>query len=246
MNRFWGPPPPQPAGTSTNAGCRAGGGTGGQQPPDGGAARMESLVLSGVVPLNGAIESFRVLRKPVLPSVFANASGDWALTAFDANGAVLHKIPFRIRTSPAEGDAPESRSFSVVVPWEKQLSRISIADEQGKVVFEKSASAHAPVLTLLSPQPGDVWQTNQGEGQPIEWLAMDSDQDAMRVFVQYSPDLGETWHPLAWLDENQKRHLVDIKDLEATEKALIYVSVTDGLHSDAVILPGAFAVRTGQ
>ena len=39
---------------------------------------------------------------------------------------------------------------------------------------------------------------------------------------------------------------MDVKDLDETEEALIYISVTDGLHSDAVVLPGNFAVRNSQ
>ncbi|MCZ6688295.1 MAG: hypothetical protein O7H41_01705 [Planctomycetota bacterium] len=245
VNRFWGPAPADTAITSSNPRCRAGGGAGGQPGGEGGM-RSEALILSGIITPEGLIESFHVLRKPVLSSVFSNVPGDLLLTMYDPNGLVLQQIPFRARVSPPEQESPEGRTFVVVAPWEPQLTTFTITSGQEPITLERTASANAPSIKLLAPKPGDVWETDQGNGPFIRWSAIDFDQETLRVYIQYSPDKGATWQPVASLDAAREEFLVDVKDLDKTEEALIYISVTDGLHSDAVLMPGAFAVRTSQ
>jgi hypothetical protein len=239
-NRFWGPPPVQEATISTNPACWAGREGPGDPPDDGGAVRSDALVLSGIIAPAGVVGSFGVLRKPVLRSALGDSKGDLELRMFDANAQLLQAIPFRTLTTPAEEEAPEGRAFLVAVPWEPELSFITITDDQEWTMFERSVSANPPAIKLLSPKPGEIWHADQ---QPeIKWLAYDLDQDPLRVLIQFSADGGKSWQPIASLDAAEKQYVPDLSSVEATDNAMIYISVTDGLGSDAVLMSGPFSV----
>lgn len=248
-NRFWGPAPVQEPVTSSNPGCwNAEGGDDSDDPGDGAAARTEALIFYGYISNTGEVESFRTLRKPVLLSALSNVPGEYTLTMTDQNGLILQSIPFSLLVSPVESVEKDSqgRSFIVVAPWDPQLMKIEITDYKTPI-FEKTVSLNKPFVDLLTPKPDDIWYIGQPNGQLITWLAKDNpDEDKARVFIQYSPDQGETWHPLASVNAALGELNVDITGLEETEEAQIYISITDGLNSDAFILRGIFAVRKTQ
>jgi len=63
------------------------------------------------------------------------------------------------------------------------------------VLHVTSVSAHAPQVTLLSPNGGEAWPP-YGE-HTVTWTGSDADGDPLRYILQYSPDGGATWQAVA-------------------------------------------------
>ncbi len=192
----------------------------------GSASLVEGLVLSGTISKKGLINNFRVVRKPVVRSAFINEQGDYKLVQRNKSKSIIKTTPFRLLEGPALGSGP-NKSFIIVVPYEAKLASIEIY-KQDKSIFKRMASLNKPVVKLLLPKGGETWSKGY---KRITWRASDSDNDKLQVFIQYSIDAGRTWVPLALLGNNPGKLDVNVKDLLASKKAKIQISVSDGLNT---------------
>ena len=191
----------------------------------------DALVFTGTVSDKGAVSNFSALRKIAEPYSFANLPGPYTLVMRAADGSVLKSIPFELKTP--EGDQPGG-TIVVVAPYESKLATVEVMFEQ-KLVFAAGVSGQSPGIALVSPKPNEVWQ---GGKHRIEWKT----GQAKTVYVQYSPDKGNTWYPLAVVNGGESFVDVDTADLRPSAAALIYVSATTGLDTGFDVMPGPFTI----
>ena len=112
---------------------------------------------------------------------------------------------------------------------------------QGQELAVASASQHAPVIRLVTPNGGDAWAS--GEVHTITWEASDADGDSLRLRVEYSPDAGETWQSLGISRLMPASLSVAVDDLPPSPAAMIRVVASDGMRlaedmSDATFCVG--------
>jgi uncharacterized repeat protein (TIGR01451 family) len=106
----------------------------------------------------------------------------------------------------------------------------------GVVLTTRTASPHAPIITSLAPDGGEIVND-----QPvtISWKAQDADGDALTYDVQFSDDGGQTWTGLdADLDANQL--VVPRHTLPGSTRALIRVIASDGFNTAVRTSTGVF------
>jgi hypothetical protein len=78
----------------------------------------------------------------------------------------------------------------------------------------------------------------------ITWLADDPDEDTMLFTVQYSPDAGTTWQPLATNYHTTTLVLQDLGGIPGSSSALVRVIATDGVNTGSDTSDGTFQVET--
>ncbi|MBI3245360.1 MAG: DUF11 domain-containing protein [Deltaproteobacteria bacterium] len=158
--------------------------------------------------------------------------GDYALQLHDAAGAVLQDIPFKLDVFESDfsggGTEPEPTigGFSLVVVANPSVERVVIL-HQGNVIGQRSASVHAPGVTVLSPNGGEHLS---GQNAVLQWMGSDADGDSLSYLVQYSADDGVTWETLA-VDWPDTTFTVPLSALAGTTQGRIQVVASDGFRS---------------
>ncbi len=136
--------------------------------------------------------------------------------------------------------APPTRFLEVIpVPWQWDVRQVRVA-MPGCTTLTIDRSAHAPELTLLTPQPGEYWAT--GSTHLISWNGSDSDpRTRLRYMVQYSRDNGGSWTTIA-IDHTSESIEVPGSQLAGSSEALVRVLATDGLNTTAAV-SGVFTIE---
>ncbi|RME80141.1 MAG: hypothetical protein D6775_16940, partial [Caldilineae bacterium] len=145
----------------------------------------------------------------------------------DASDATLYEHAFTPIQGMAEGSQENAwQSFQLLLPDSPQMKRLVIACN-GTEVISRAASAHAPQVTLLSPNGGETW----GEGtQTVRWQASDADGDDLTFLLQYSLDNGATWTSLA-TGLTGDSYEVDSGLIPGSDSVLFKVIASDGMLS---------------
>jgi hypothetical protein len=78
----------------------------------------------------------------------------------------------------------------------------------------------------------------------VAWQASDADDDSMLFTVQYSPDAGSTWQPLATNYATTTLVLDDLGGIPGSSAALVRVIATDGVNTGTDTSDGTFSVDT--
>ncbi|MGC8780437.1 MAG: DNRLRE domain-containing protein [Anaerolineae bacterium] len=129
-------------------------------------------------------------------------------------------------------------AFREIVPFPAGAARI-VLKYGGSALATRSASAHAPMVTLLSPNGGESWPAS---GQrTISWTASDADGDALYYSLQYSADGGVTWSGLA-SNLQTTTFTVETAALRGSDQALLRVVASDGLNTGADASDATFRV----
>ena len=102
----------------------------------------------------------------------AAADARYSLQMLDADGQVLSTQPF---TATALSDAPDPAGgaasfFGVAVPYANGTARIQITSD-ADVLTTRTVSAHAPVVTVLSPNGGETMTATM----TVRWTRSDAD-----------------------------------------------------------------------
>ncbi len=151
-----------------------------------------------------------------------------------SSGSVLADYDFQPLVTHAEPNEPIG--FSLVVPYDPAMKRVVLYKDDSQLA-ERTASANAPQVTLLSPNGGENWSGPQ----MITWQAADADNDPMTYTVEYSADGGQTWTPLntgltaTSLD-------VNFDTVPGSNNALVRVSASDGMNTTAAASANTFSV----
>jgi hypothetical protein len=120
------------------------------------------------------------------------ASGPYALELRDAQGTTLATYSFR-QDELSNHEPGVAGPFHLMVPWAEGVEAL-VFTHDGLEVGRREASAHAPSVTVRSPNGGEAWGLEGSE--TIAWEASDEDGDPLSFIVQYSPD-GSSWVTLA-------------------------------------------------
>jgi hypothetical protein len=198
---------------------------------------------------NEDLDKVQLRTVQVLPNILSpfpvHSTGDYAIEIRDAAGGVL--ATFFAQSSPTIFEAAnvppgeplvgppldETRSILEVVPL--PANAFSVVIKKGGVdLDEKSASANAPVVTIQSPNGGEILS----DPATVTWTASDADNDPLTFTLLYSSDGGMNWTTIA-TDLAGNVAQVPLAGLPGGASALFRVIVSDGFltgqdDSDAV------------
>ena len=153
------------------------------------------------------------------------------------NRSILSGFVRPERINDARSDISD---FHIGIPLSKPFHRIEITDSTGNILLDQTVSDHIPALSIPSvPTP---------HADNPDWLALplnsgDMDGDPLTYKIEYSPDLGESWLPLAIvIDTVIQSFQIPFSNLSPSDSALFKVSVTDGLQSSVAISPTSFCI----
>lgn len=150
----------------------------------------------------------------------------------DGTGQVLYRQYFE--PFPPGGDTEEGilTGSSVVTPRFPEAQGFEVYVD-GQLVGERERSPSAPVVEILSPEPGQAI----GPETEIVWTMNDEDGDELHAFVRYSPDGELRWIPLGAMTTGTSLVLRP-SNLPASSVAQIEVRVTDGFQTSSAVVSG--------
>ncbi len=165
-------------------------------------------------------------------------AGDWTIALLNNSNQDLATYSFAPdELSDAEESPGRPAVIGEIVPWATGAVKVEIR-YQGTVVATRSASAHAPSVTITAPAGGT---TLPGGPFNLTWTGSDLDGDALTYSVLYSNDSGSTWQTLA--TELNVTQLALNTDQLPGGSGLLRVLASDGLLSGQDT-SGVFSVPT--
>ncbi|MFQ5459155.1 MAG: hypothetical protein ACE5EL_00010 [Anaerolineae bacterium] len=207
----------------------------------------ENIAVTGVVsPTAGAGSLGWVTRLPsglvdtaklseLTARVAVGPAGRYSVALQRAGGGVLGAVRFDV---PEESDAPgEARGFQVILPYDPATERI-VLSEGATERAAREASAAAPTVEVLSPNGGE----SIAGPLTVKWRGADADGDTLHYTVQYSPDAGVSWQPLAVEIFTTTLTMADMSPVPGSDRALVRVVAGDGVHTATDTSDGTFAV----
>lgn len=160
---------------------------------------------------------------------------NFEVALLDSSGSVIASRP--IIDTTVNHEPPAYLSFFVGLPYPETTERITVRFG-GDVVAERRVSANTPVVNLLKPDGGEIF-----EGPfDIVWEASDADSDDLAYTVQYSPDGGGTWSVLAVNLSEPFHRLRSLNTLQGSEQGMIRVLANDGVNVGSDTSDGTFSV----
>jgi hypothetical protein len=196
-----------------------------------------AFYVSGSVHKDGTGSLAQIFVQPGVP-VQHIPPGDYAVEFQDGNGNTLLTQPFFVSFVDVEGVERESVDFNFQVPAQEGTSKILLTS-QGQTLDVLEVSQNPPEITIEEPEEKDHWERGR---HTIEWTAQDEDQDPLRFTILYSPDQGQTWHPVTWAIQGQS-YEVDTALLPGGSGGRIRVIATDGFNTTHADTAGAFYVE---
>ncbi|MBV7339854.1 hypothetical protein KFU94_68915 [Chloroflexi bacterium TSY] len=190
-------------------------------------ADMETvLYISGEVRADGAGHLEPILVQPGIPTGNI-VPGDYAIEIRDASGTSLRRTSFLVSFEDAEGKKLEMIRFSLRLPQEPEAAQFLLLHGE-QMLDSIMVSAHAPTVTVLAPNGGEMWDGLQ----TIRWKADDQDGDSLLFSALYSPDDGRRWLPIAG-NLSGESHSVDTRVLPGGGKSRIRLIATDGFNTSS-------------
>lgn len=162
--------------------------------------------------------------------------GKYHFDILDSAGQLLASMPFQARFVDVEGESRDSVFFSLQVPEQVGAARFRLAF--GDMVLDRLLrSASPPKVSVLAPNGGERWSGVQ----TIQWAAVDSDGDPLSFLIQYSPDDGASWVPIA-SNVRGTEYAIDTSILPGGTMGRIRVVATDGVNTAEDISDAAFSL----
>jgi hypothetical protein len=156
------------------------------------------------------------------------------LSLQDGAGNVLAGYDFHPLVTHEDPNEPVG--FSLIIPYDPAMKKVILYQDIA-MLAERTASANAPQVTLLSPNNGEDWSGTQ----TITWQASDVDNDPLTYTVEYSADAGQSWTPLnTGLTTTSLQ--VNFDDVPGSDNALVRVSASDGMNTTADVSDATFRV----
>ncbi|MDH7486716.1 MAG: hypothetical protein QHJ81_10630 [Anaerolineae bacterium] len=203
------------------------------------AAAGAYVIASGLVSLNQGQASgelnplHRVTRtqEPQLPE------GQTFCLEFRAgNGSTLQHNCFDVSFDTDIPGSATTAAFAFTLPWPDGTETV-LLKYGDQVLDQRTASAHAPTVQVLSPNGGENWN---GE-QTVSWTASDLDGDPLSFAVLYSRDGGASWMPLT-TGLTATSFTFDTTALAGGEQCLVKVRASDGFHTAEDVSDGFFTI----
>jgi hypothetical protein len=158
----------------------------------------------------------------------------FTLEVQDAAGNVLSSRTIQ----PEPGEEGDTWSpFLEVLPFPIDAARV-VLKADATILARRGPSAHAPTVTLLTPNGGGTLQP----GFTVQWQANDQDGDALAFNLYYSLDNGATWRAVSLGIAGQAYQLPDGHALPGSSNAKFRIVATDGFLLGQDDSDGAFVV----
>ncbi len=188
--------------------------------------------------MHGLIE--KPMDKNMVESM-GDKDGDYSLYLLDINGQVISEKGFSADTLlDSEECCP--LTFNVAVPKVEGVHEIVIKNIDGTTILRKTASHNSPSIELISKLGGKSFSKGK---ILLSWKLWDPDNEPLILNIEYSPDFGKTWVPLAYLEEPEESEIeVDVAHLPPSDSAVIRLSVSDGIHTAVDINSETFCVKS--
>ncbi|MEM4264945.1 MAG: hypothetical protein QW505_04115 [Thermoplasmata archaeon] len=116
---------------------------------------------------------------------------------------------------------------------------VRVVDSSETILAERTVSASAPNVTLLSPN--GFWEYI-GESCEIAWNGSDADGDNLTYMLAYSEDDGDTWIPIASGLTNET-YLWNTTGVAPTKKCRVKVIASDGINTAEDVSDEAIEMR---
>ncbi len=163
-------------------------------------------------------------------------SGAYSIRLFGAGNSLLANYAFSPKFSP-EADEPVGL-IAEMVAWVTDTQKIAIW-HGATALITRTVSAHAPVVTLNSPNGGE---TLSGSNVNVAWTGTDADAgDSLTYSLDYSRDGGATWQALSG-SITQTQVTLDLTQLPGTTQAKFRVWASDGVNTALDDSNGTFTV----
>jgi hypothetical protein len=166
--------------------------------------------------------------------------GPYVLEVRASEGSVLFTRHFDPMVIPLRDDA--SDADVAATPWLEVLpfpagARRIVLLHGGIELDAREVSAHAPVVTVVSPNGGE---TLSG-AVDVHWSASDVDGDDLVYTLQYSVDGGETWSAVD-VNLSGTQYRMDTEVMAGTTQGKVRVLVSDGINTAADESDDVFSV----
>ena len=113
----------------------------------------------------------------------------YRLVLRSAQGSLLTLLPFNPNWLTGDGETRPSGRFSLKASAPSGVAKAQILHGD-QVLWQENVSAHAPAVTLTTPNGG----VYDGAGEiPVTWTASDADGDPLAFALDYSADDGASW-----------------------------------------------------
>jgi hypothetical protein len=184
----------------------------------------EYLIIGGTVIPDGSLATldpgYRVNSVGSAPS---NPAGSHCLRFSGGDSADYCFTPFYV-----DGIG----GFAVKAPIPSGTTRVALISHDPAAgdteLTALTAAANAPSLSILLPQAGDAWQ----DSGTIQWTG----DDGLVYAVEYSPDNGTSWIPLA-VDLTDTQYQVDATRLAGSQVSIRVLASNGLLTTSAVVGP---------
>jgi hypothetical protein len=187
----------------------------------------EYLFVTGVIDKEGrsTLNPVYKLEGPINLTA-ADESGRYALIVEDAQGNPLYRLPFSVDFETDSESEASSAGFSLAIPILGSMARV-VLTQDGIVLDQIERSPSVPQAVFL-PAANTLVGTNL-----IAWNAVDPDGDRLTYSLQYSPDGGNSFIPLA-VNVTDPQILLSAEQLEKSENGILRLLITDGLNTTVV------------
>jgi len=153
----------------------------------------------------------------------------YCLEAYDAGGSVLTSRCFDLSFLDYETGRPTGvDGFNLMLPYSSGIRRLVLKKGITELA-SRTASNHAPQITVLSPNRGETWAASGT--YTITWNADDLDGDLLTFRVLYSPD-GDNWVPVGTAITTTQL-AVNAAELAGGTAARVRVMATDGVNTSS-------------
>ncbi len=207
----------------------------------GGGGGGSFLIVRGMVDFGAGTAAFlpcmslTTTNTPPEPTTGTN----FTLEALDSSGDVLQTTEFTIENDLFEQyDTNEIEYFIAPIRENTAIHSLKLY-YQGLLLTTTTASAHAPTVSLITPNGGQNYASGPIN---VTWSANDADGDTLYYAVQYSPDNGASWETLG-VDLPTPSLTVNSAELTASTTALIQVIASDGFNTGSAQSAATFTVQ---
>jgi hypothetical protein len=173
------------------------------------------------------------MRIPNSFDALGRTRGAYSVRLLGAGGATLADYPVSVHFDTPD----EPSSFGAMVPWVAGTQQVAIY-HGAKLLGGRTVSAHAPTVTLLSPNGGERLT---GESAEVRWQASDPDGDPLTFTLDYSLDSGVHWQGLAFDLTGSQTSLL-LPRLPGSGHARLRIWASDGVNTGADSSDGDFSV----
>lgn len=201
------------------------------------------LAVFGALDLNtGEVKMLPISVLSSVEPITPPAPGIYAIVLRGAGGDELARYPFTPEglldgASPYEGVENKSAYISELVPYTPEIASLEIESPTG-VIFQMQAGLNLPAVQITAPNGGEVFGTGS---ITVSWTASDADDDPLTFNIDYSPDNGNSWEPVA-LFITDTQVTIDPLNLPTSDMGLFRVSASDGLHTTSDTSDGFFFI----